>query len=183
MVDGYVLSYQEHKIKPYKGDKGMNIEKLIEDFVNLKIDLIDYLLKLEHLEITNKGEFQNFIINYKETTKMDEKMNALLILWFCKYELFKDIQYDSNPYLLYINDLTKDIKHIDLEFLEVGKHNLITKIDNFYFIINHNTREINMTLPPELQEKTVFCYNCNDEMILEKELLLPEFSFYALCIE
>ena len=83
----------------------MNIEKLIEDFVNLKIDLIDYLLKLEHLEITNKGEFQNFIINYKETTKMDEKMNALLILWFCKYELFKDIQYDSNPYLLYINDL------------------------------------------------------------------------------
>lgn len=29
----------------------MNIEKLIEDFVNLKIDLIDYLLKLEHLEI------------------------------------------------------------------------------------------------------------------------------------
>ena len=109
----------------------MNIEKLIEDFVNLKIDLIDYLLKLEHLEITNKGEFQNFIINYKETTKMDEKMNALLILWFCKYELFKDIQYDSNPYLLYINDLTKDIKHIDLEFLEVGKHNLITKIDNF----------------------------------------------------
>jgi len=40
-----------------------------------------------------------------------------------------------------------------------------------------------MTLPPELQEKTVFCYNCNDEMILEKELLLPEFSFYALCIE
>ena len=70
----------------------MNIEKLIEDFVNLKIDLIDYLLKLEHLEITNKGEFQNFIINYKETTKMDEKMNALLILWFCKYELFKDIQ-------------------------------------------------------------------------------------------
>lgn len=161
----------------------MNIEKLIEDFVNLKIDLIDYLLKLEHLEITNKGEFQNFIINYKETTKMDEKMNALLILWFCKYELFKDIQYDSNPYLLYINDLTKDIKHIDLEFLEVGKHNLITKIDNFYFIINHNTREINMTLPPELQEKTVFCYNCNDEMILEKELFLPEFSFYALCIE
>jgi|GEM_PF-4747305 len=56
----------------------MNIEKLIEDFVNLKIDLIDYLLKLEHLEITNKGEFQNFIINYKETTKMDEKMNDVI---------------------------------------------------------------------------------------------------------
>ena len=51
----------------------MNIEKLIEDFVNLKIDLIDYLLKLEHLEITNKGEFQNFIINYKETTKWMKK--------------------------------------------------------------------------------------------------------------
>ena len=30
----------------------MNIEKLIEDFVNLKIDLIDYLLKLEHLEVS-----------------------------------------------------------------------------------------------------------------------------------
>ena len=161
----------------------MIIEKLIEDFINLKIDLIDYLLKLDHLEIINKDEFQNFIINYKNTTKMDEKMNALLILWFYKYELFKYIKDDSNPYLSYINDLTKDIKNMDLEFLEVGKHNLITRIDNFYFIINHNTREINLILPPELQEKTVFCYNCNDEMVLEKELILPEFSFYALCIE
>ena len=68
----------------------MIIEKLIEDFINLKLDLIDYLLKLDHLEIINKDEFQNFIINYKNTTKMDEKMNALLILWFYKYELFKE---------------------------------------------------------------------------------------------
>ncbi len=161
----------------------MVIQNLLEDFVNLKIDLIDYLLKIEHLEINDKTAFQNFIINYKETTKMDEKMNALLILWFCKHELFKDLKKNNNPYLNYLNDLTRNIKNMYVEFLEVGKHNLVTRIDTFYFIINQNNKDITIILPPELQDKVVFCYNCNDEMALKKELTLPEFSFYALCIE
>ena len=110
---------------------------------------------------------------------MDQRMNALLILWFFKNDLF-NLDNPSNPYLSYISEITEDIINPNANIITLENDYMICKVNQFYFIINHNDNEVEINLPSELVNKTVYCYNCNDDMDLENTIFLPEFSFYAL---
>lgn len=153
--------------------KDLNI--LTEGIVNSKITLSEYIKRVKNIKVT-----KDFLLNYNKTDLMDQRMNALLILYFFNAKIFNEVDESSNPYLKYIKELTIDISNYEITFLYEEENFLIIKQDNFYFIINHNNFEIEKKLPNELQNKTIFCYNCNDDLQLEKSIILPEFSFYAL---
>jgi hypothetical protein len=156
-----------------------DLNNLMNDFIEKKISMNNYISKIESFEINNNDNFNNFLLNYQETNKMDERMNALLILWFYKNKHFVN-NLSCNPYLSYIYDLTQDIINPTLNIITLENDYLICKVNQFYFVINHNKKEVEIDLPEELKNKSVFCFNCNDDMILEETITLPEFSFYAL---
>ena len=106
-------------------------------------------------------------------------MNALLILWFIKHQDFTFNQ--SNLYINFIKDIVSEITKPNI--LSYNDDTIITKADNFYFIINHSNYELNIKLPSDIQNKTLYCYNCNDDINLKSSISLPEFSFYALRID
>ena len=155
------------------------LSELMNDFIDNKISMNDYVSKIESFVITDNSLFNDFLFNYNKTNKMDQRMNALLILWFYKNNHFLEYP-ESNPYLSYIYDLIQDIENPSLNIITLENNNLLCKINQFYFIINHNKKEVDINLPNELKNKTVFCFNCNDEMDLGETITLPEYSFYAL---
>lgn len=157
-----------------------NLKDIIHYFIYKKIDIPTYIYHINNSDIS-KHELNSFLKTVKETTLMDERMNALLILWFFKYNDF-DFSYKT-PYLTYMYEIISEINNIDPQVIKVDRSYIITKVDNFYFIINHNDEENNIFLPKELQNTCVYCYNCNDDMNLTDSILLPEFSFYALRID
>lgn len=152
-----------------------DLELLVNGFINSQLSMNDYIKRIKKTSID-----QNFLINYKETNLMDQRMNALLIIWMYHSAIFKEIDYTNNPYLSYIYELTSDIDQVDINYINLETNYLVANINNFYFIINHNNHEINIELPNELKNQKVFCYNCNDDMNLKEQILLPEFSFYVL---
>lgn len=156
-----------------------NLSELMNDFVEKKISIEEYISKIESFKINNDSLFNDFLKNYNKTNKMDQRMNALLILWFYKNNHFSEYP-EENPYLSYIYDLVQDIDNPVLNIYTIENDYLLCSVNQFYFIINHNKKEVEINLPDELKNQTVYCYNCNDEMDLEDTIFLPEFSFYAL---
>lgn len=156
------------------------LELLMDNFINENISLEEYINCIKSLEITDQKAFQNYICSYNNTTKMDQRMHALLILWFYKYQYFNNLSYEENHYLDYINEITYEIIDYNIKILILENSYLIYKMDNFYFIINHNNHLVKITLPDELKQQIVFCINCNDEMKLKEKITMPEFSFYAM---
>ncbi len=153
---------------------------LINDFINEKINLKDYLIKIKQYQINDISSFKLFLENYNDTNKMDQRMNALLILWFYKHDYFNNLEYDDNEYLSYIEEIQEDIDNYKLDYITIENNYLIIKLSNYYFIINHNNHLVKIPLPEELQYQAVYCLNCNDDMKLKDKISLPEFSFYVL---
>jgi hypothetical protein len=55
-----------------------------------------------------------------------------------------------------------------------------TNKNNIYILINHSQDEISFHLPKEIANQSMFCFNCNDDLLLKNNLDIPEYSFYAL---
>lgn len=155
------------------------LNNLMNAFINKELSMNEYVSKIKDFSICNKDLFNDFLSSYNKTNKMDQRMNALLILWFFKNDLF-NLDNPSNPYLSYISEITEDIINPTASIITLENDYMICKVNQFYFIINHNDDEVEINLPSELVNKTVYCYNCNDDMDLEETIFLPEFSFYAL---
>lgn len=152
-----------------------DLDLLINGFIHNQISMDDYIKRIKITSIN-----KDFLIDYNKTDLMDQRMNALLIIWIYHPSIFKSINNINNPYLSYITELTSDIENVNLNYLYIENNTLVANINDFYFIINHNNHDVNITLPRNLQNKKVFCYNCNDNMNLADTIMLPEFSFYAL---
>lgn len=158
----------------------MALNTIINDFIENKISIPKYIDMLSHLDIS-KNELNLYINNFNSTNNMDERMNAILILWFVKHQ---DLSFKGdNIYIKYLKNITSEISNINPQIIFINNTSMITYIDDFYFIINHNSSEAKVLLPKEIQYKTLYCYNCNDDMELEETIIIPEFSFYALKVE
>lgn len=157
----------------------------ISDFVNNKIDLYTYVNFIKDYHISNQNDFTNFLETYDNNNMMDERMNAFLILWILKSKHF--IFNKTNQYLNYLTSITNEmtnasINSIDISYLNYTSNFLISKVNDFYFIINHSNKELDIPLINDLKNKTVYCFNCGDDLYFEESLTLPEYSFYAVRI-
>ena len=113
----------------------------------------DYIKRIKITSIN-----KDFLIDYNKTDLMDQRMNALLIIWIYHPSIFKSINNINNPYLSYITELTSDIENVNLNYLYIENNTLVANINDFYFIINHNNHDVNITLPRNLQNKNI-CKN------------------------
>lgn len=156
-----------------------NLSDLVDSFINQKINLKTYIDLVENLKITNKQSLQDFFYKFKTDHDIDKSMNALLILWLLNYDYLKDLKNDSNIYISYFVELASNINSSSLEIVFLADFLLVARLDELYFIINHDSHENEIDLPNVLQYASVYCYNCNDNMNLNDKLLLPEFSFYV----
>lgn len=156
------------------------LSNIINLFVNSNISLNEYIDNLIRIDINNLDLFNSYLESFNSTSMMDEHMNALIILWLLKKDSFNIKDDTTNEYLLYINEITEEIEDDKTSIILCENNYLIAKIGECYFIINHNNHTSKIMLPDQLQNTTVYCFNCNDDMKLKEKITLPEFSFYAI---
>lgn len=152
---------------------------LINDFINCKINLQDFKNQLVHLEIVDKTAFHNFLVSYNETDHLDQRMIALLTIWFYHYQYFV---YQGNHYLAFLDEIKSEISSFDFSILFENENFLIIKNDNIYFLLNNHQKSYLVNLPKSLQNIKGYCFNCNDEIALKETLKMPEYSFYIFDI-
>lgn len=162
----------------YKEGK-MQLEKLMNQFIKDDIYVDEFL---KQINVLTKEEIA-YIYSIKETTDMDKKMHGIFLVWLLKHQLIDLNQCENNPYLSYLHDLLDDETIVSVKFLTIQPTLLVAKIitseNQIYLFMNHSKKDISFHLPKEITNQTVFCLNCNDDMFLENDLDIPEYSFYA----
>lgn len=157
----------------------MQLEKLMDQFIKDDIYVNEFL---KQINVLTKEEIA-YIYSIKETTDMDKKMHGILLVWLLKHQLIDLNQCENNPYLSYLHDLLDDETIVSVKFLTIQPTLLVAKImtseNQIYLFMNHSKKDISFHLPKEIANQTVFCLNCNDDMFLENDLDIPEYSFYA----
>ena len=151
------------------------LKEIIEAFLNNKYTYQEYLNQIISLDQNEP------IIDYllkQDNDNIDLMMITYLPLWLFHQDHFNNLDDDSNLYLSYFNNLKKDKLFDKIEVWYVDNEILVVKNENYYLLINSKNEEINYLLPLDLQKQTVICYNCNDEMLLKENLVIPEYSFY-----
>ncbi len=158
----------------------MNLEQIVNAFVDESIELDEYIKQVNTLTLKEVSD----IYKINQTDHMDQRMHAILIIWLLKHSfihLTKDI---DNPYLSYLDELIDDGEVKSSRFLTITKEyimaHIVTNKDNIYMIINHSNEELSVKLPKEIANQVVYCFNCNDDLPLGSRLSIPEYSFYAL---
>lgn len=156
------------------------VKQLIENFINSRISLPDYLKAILPLE---QQDIQD-IYTFTDTTHMDEMMHAFILLWTLKYKYIDLEKKKDHIYLSYLSTLLEGESIMHISFLEIlpssATIQVTTTKEDIYFFINHSLKEIVINVPKDMQYQTLYCFNCNDDMTLDTHLDVPEFSFYAL---
>ncbi len=155
----------------------MNIIKLINDFIDNKYDLLTFKDQLSLIndfsELSKKQDFKD----------IDKAIHAYLLILFNKYELLNLTLESDNECYLYLQDITENIETSNFNIIYEDTIKLIVNVDNLYFLINNSNTITTFDVPYNIQNKTVFCINCNDDMKLKTTIKLPDYSFYAFLDE
>lgn len=158
----------------------MKLQQIIDDFIHNKYGIDEYL---KQVNILNSDEVSD-IYSISETNLIDQRMHATIIFWLLKYKIMNLNNGIDNTYLSYLKDLIDGEIVKSVKFLSITTDTLvarvITDISHIYILINNSSGEMYFTLPKEIANQNVFCFNCNDEMELGLSLDIPEYSFYAL---
>lgn len=153
---------------------------LIDNFIEKKIKYLEFIDKINALE---NEEFKE-VVNITNSSNLDERMIAILTIYLFKYQYIDLNNVSKNPYLSFIKEVFDYTTLLDVTYLTINNKVLIAKIitknDLAYFILNPTSKERIVELPEELQYKTMFCFNCNDDLDLEDSIELPDYSFYTL---
>lgn len=177
MMDDLLFSKSYDKIKE---EVSYMIKELMEQFIQGSISIPDYLKAIVPLR---QQDIQD-IYSYNDTTHMDEMMHAFILLWCLKYNYIDLNNQKEHIYLSYLSSILEDQSITHISFLDIQPHSVIievfTKEESIYFLINHSLYEAHLKIPKEIQYQTLYCLNCNDDMLLKTHLDIPEFSFYAL---
>lgn len=158
----------------------MKLKNIMNQFITGTIDISEFLKNSNVLTQEETLE----IYDIKETTFMDKRMHGIILLWLLKYQFIHLDGQENNPYLSYLYDLIDDEMVTSVKFLSIKATTLIAKVttnkNNIYILINHSQDEISFHLPKEIANQSMFCFNCNDDLLLKNNLDIPEYSFYAL---
>lgn len=158
----------------------MKLQEIINNFITNIYDIDEYI---KQVNILNQEDV-NEVYTILDTTSLDQRMHAILILWLLKYRMIGLNTKTDSPYLSYLKELIDGEILQSVKFLSISSHTLIARVitnkSHIYILINNSNDEITFTIPKEIANQTIFCFNCNDEMKLGLSLDIPEYSFYAL---
>lgn len=158
----------------------MKLQQIIDDFIHNKYGIDEYL---KQVNILNSDQISD-IYNISETNLIDQRMHATIIFWLLKYKMMNLYNCIDNSYLSYLKDLIDEEMIQSVKFLSITANTLIARVitdmSHIYILINNSDDEISFSLPKEIANQNVFCFNCNDEIALGLSLDIPEYSFYAL---
>lgn len=151
------------------------LKEIIAAFLNNKYTYQEYLNQI--ISLDQNEPIIDYLLN-QDNDNIDLMMITYLPLWLFHRDHFNNLDDYSNIYLSFFNNLKHDKLFDKIESWYIDNEILFVKGNNCYLLINSTNKDINYLLPIDLQNQTLICYNCNDEMLLNKNLLIPEYSFY-----
>ena len=160
------------------------------DFFTKKINYIDFRTKLynwfDQATIEQLHQFNDYIIDDQFTAyDADMVMLTYITVWLYPNRFNKNIEImcADNMYMGFLREVKLSYKNDFDKGLDIVKQTLnyeIYKANNIYIICNISDIDLNIPLPKELQQKTTYCVNCNDDVDLEDKVELYPYGFYIL---
>lgn len=153
-----------------------NFKDLIEDFCSNILTLNKLNETLKGYNEDNFNELNKYILNiYNEEN--EEKLIIICLIMASIYNF--DLSKFSSPIHNFISN------HIELNDHEII---FLYKSDNFFlykkntvvFIINNTDKIINIDLPNEYQNTTIYCLNCGCEFKTSETLEVYKHAFYII---
>ncbi len=159
------------------------LNKIIQAFIEKKLNLEAYLFELNNLKNTTTDDNLNNLVAQYDQSQSDELMNALLILWLIKENALDNFIKQDHIYASFIKDLMDDVGSRMVQSIKIMDDILFGQINDYFLLINSTAKTKKFILPNILVNKEVDCYNCNDEMKLSDYLVIPDNSFYIIKIK
>lgn len=159
------------------------LNKIIQAFIEKKLNLEAYLFELNNLKNTTTDDNLNNLVAQYGQSQSDELMNALLILWLIKENALNNFIKQDHIYASFLKDLMDDVGGRMVQSIKIMDDILFGQINDYFLLINSTAKTKKFILPNILVNKEVDCYNCNDEMKLSDYLVIPDNSFYIIKIK
>lgn len=160
-----------------------NLDKLIHDYFNRNISIKLFYNRL--LDIHNDVNIENFINNFIDSNLSEDQIMFMFNITLLIYNSNNDKLYLKNldnPYLIFIkNDLNDYLDNNKVfNVIDIDDFHLTAKLDNIYLILNGKDTDQEIIVPVDIQNKTVYCINCGDEIDLEESVELYPDGFYLI---
>lgn len=155
----------------------MNKNKdLISNFCSSKISLNALY---ESLKEYDKDDFYNLNKDI-ESFYSEENEEKLIIICIIISSIFNfDLSNFSSPIHNFISDHI-ELNNNEIKFICKRENFFLYKKDEIVFIINDTDKIINIDLPIEYQNTTVYCLNCGCEFKTTNTLEVYKHSFYII---
>lgn len=166
----------------------MKLQQIINNFITdstntHSIDTYSIDTYIKQVNLLTLDEV-NEVYTILDTTFLDQRMHAIILLWLLKYKMIDLNTETRSPYLSYLRDLIDEEPIQSVKFLSISSYSIVARVitdqSHIYVLMNNSNDEITFTVPSGIANQVVYCFNCNDDMKLGLSLDIPEYSFYAL---
>ena len=159
-----------------------NLIKKIDEFLNGNIDLWDLIGEITYFSTTDFKSFSESIY-YMEPKEDENSLIVEVLLWCFVNSPIKDLKETNNSFYKFLMSLVESNSSFYLDEIKwIFNDNYISifKKHDYLLVINASNNDKYINLPTEYTNCTLYCSNCNEEINVKDNLLVPSKTFYII---